>query len=168
MTGGRFSGGPLCQTVSGEQAWPPRHHINQHDMQTRTKNFLSGLLVLFGAFLILLAAARLGPAKTAGISVAAASGCAVVGWVIGSGIGVATAGVGMTAAAPLAVGLAAMCGYAGPAAAALGLIRPPGWAMPVFILGWCIVSGTIAVNVYRWRESKMAPQRSQGSGTAAK
>lgn len=128
-------------------------------MQSHTKKFASGLLVLVGVFLILLAAARLGPAKTAGISLVAASGCGVLGWVIGSSIGVVTAGIGMTASAPLAAGLAAMCGYAGPAAAALGLIRPPGWAMPVFIFGWCIVSGTIAVNVYRWRKSKMVPRK---------
>lgn len=124
-------------------------------MLTRTKNFISSILVLLGIVLILFAAARLGPAKTAGISLAAASGCAVVGWIIGSSIGVVTAGVGMSASAPLAMGLAAMCSYAGPAAVALGFLRPPIWAMPVFVLGWCLVSGTIAVNVYRWRKSRL-------------
>lgn len=132
-------------------------------MQSHAKKFASGVLVLFGVFLILLAAARLGPTKTAGISLIAASGCGVLGWVIGSSIGVATAGIGMTASAPLAAGLAAMCGYAGPAAAVLGLIRPPVWAMPVFILGWCIVSGTIAVNVYRWRKSRMSLRKPESS-----
>lgn len=123
-------------------------------MSSRKANLWLGGVFLVGTFLILYTAAHLGPGRTAGIGVVAAASCGVFGWIIGAGIGVATAGVGMAASLPLAAGLAAMCGYAGPIAAALGFARPPVWAMPVFILGWCLASASIAVLVYRWFKSR--------------
>jgi len=128
-------------------------------MSARKTNFLSSVALLLGVFLILYAAARLGPAQTAGISVAAASVCGVIGWVVGASIGLVTAGVGATASVPLSIALAAMCSYAGPVAAALGYGRPPAWAMPVFIIGWCVTSGTIAISVYRWSKWRQARKR---------
>lgn len=128
-------------------------------MSARKTNIFSALALLLGIFLIFYAAARLGPARTAGISVAAASVCGVIGWVLGASIGVVTAGVGATASVPLSIALAAMCGYAGPVAAALGYGRPPVWAMPVFILGWCVTAATIAVSVYRWCKWRRARKR---------
>ena len=127
--------------------------------QKNRTNILSALVFGLGVFLILYAAAKLGPARAFGIGATAAVVCGAIGAVVGAGIGMVTAGIGIPATVPLSLAFAAMCGYAGPIAVALGFGRPPIWAMPVFIIGWCLASGTIAISVYRWWIARRTAQQ---------
>ena len=123
-------------------------------MKQKLKDFMIRAAFVIGIAFIAIAWFKLGTSKTAAISAVAATVCAVGGAIVGAGIGIATAGVGMSATVPLALAGASLCAWSGPVLAVFGIGRPPTWAMPMFILGWCIVSSVLAVSVYRWAKSR--------------
>lgn len=120
------------------------------------KRFILQVTFLVGVALIVFSWMKLGTSKTAVISAVAGGVCAVGGAIIGAGIGVATAGVGMSAAVPLALAGASICAWSGPVLVVFGIGRPPAWALPLFIVGWCIVSSVLAVSVYNWAMTRQA------------
>lgn len=114
----------------------------------KKKRKFDTLMLVIGLLVMAFAWRRLGPSLTFAIGAGAATICAIGGAVIGSGIGIATAGVGFTAAVPLAVAGASACGWAGPALAALGIGVAPPWALPVFLIGGGCVFYSLASKIY--------------------
>jgi ribosomal protein S27E len=91
-----------------------------------------------------------GTSTTGAISAAGAAIGGVAGGVLGSGVGLATGGVGMAATIPFATAGAAIGGWAGPALALVGIGTAPAWAVPVAIGGGLVAVGGAAVAAYKY------------------
>lgn len=78
----------------------------------------------------------------------------VAGGVLGSGVGLATGGVGIAATVPFAAAGAAIGGWVGPALAVVGLGTAPAWAVPVAIAGGVVAVGGVVAAVYKFAKSR--------------
>ena len=95
-----------------------------------------------------------GSSATAAISAGGAAIGGIAGGVLGSGIGIATGGVGMAATVPLATAGAFIGGWAGPALALVGIGTAPAWALPVAIGGGAVAIGGALVAAYKFGRSR--------------
>lgn len=95
-----------------------------------------------------------GTSATGAISAAGAAIGGVAGGVFGSGVGLATGGVGMAATVPFAAAGASVGGWAGPALALVGIGTAPAWAVPVAIGGGVVALGGTAVAIYKYAKHR--------------
>lgn len=95
-----------------------------------------------------------GASATGVISAAGAAIGGVAGGVLGSGVGLATGGVGMAATVPFAAAGAAIGGWAGPALALVGIGTAPAWAVPVAIGGGVVAIGGAVAAAYKFAKSR--------------
>lgn len=95
-----------------------------------------------------------GASATGAISAAGAAIGGVAGGVLGSGVGLATGGVGMAATVPFAAAGAAIGGWAGPALALVGIGTAPAWAVPVAIGGGVVAVGGALAAAYKFAKSR--------------
>lgn len=95
-----------------------------------------------------------GTSATGVISAAGAAIGGVAGGVFGSGVGLATGGVGMAATVPFAAAGAAVGGWAGPALALVGIGTAPAWAVPVAIGGGVVALGGTAAAIYKYAKHR--------------
>ena len=95
-----------------------------------------------------------GTSATGAISAAGAAIGGVAGGVFGSGVGLATGGVGMAATVPFAAAGTAIGGWAGPALALVGIGTAPAWAVPVAIGGGVVAIVGLAAGAYKFAKSR--------------
>lgn len=95
-----------------------------------------------------------GTSATGVISAAGAAIGGLAGGVFGSGVGLATGGVGMAATVPFAAAGAAFGGWAGPALALVGIGTAPAWAVPVAIGGGVMAIGGAATAIFKYAKSR--------------
>lgn len=131
-------------------------------MGKRTENAIIATSVLAGGTATTVGVVAAGSATTGAISAAGAAIGGVAGGVLGSGVGIATGGVGMAATVPFAAAGAAIGGWAGPALALVGIGTAPVWAVPVAIGGGVICAGGVAIAGYKvfkhWQSKTVLPQ----------
>jgi hypothetical protein len=96
-----------------------------------------------------------GTSATGAISAAGAAIGGVAGGVMGSGVGLATGGMGMAATVPFAAAGTAIGGWAGPALAVVGIGTAPAWAVPVAIAGGVVATCGVAVGAYKFAKSRL-------------
>jgi len=126
------------------------------DRKNITENVALGASITGGAAATAAGVMATGTAATGTISAVGATIGGVTGGVIGSGVGLATGGVGMVATVPFAAAGAAIGGWAGPALAAVGIgtATAPVWAVPVAIGGAIVALGGAARAVYKYGKSR--------------
>ena len=115
----------------------------------KTENVALGAAIVGGSAASAAGIVAAGASATGAISAAGAAIGGVAGGVLGSGVGLATGGVGMAATVPFAAAGAAIGGWAGPALALVGIGTAPAWAVPVAIGGGVVAAGGIAVAAYK-------------------
>lgn len=126
--------------------------------QTPTKNKIEnaaiGVTVAGGTAATAVGVIAAGTSATGAISAAGAAIGGVAGGVLGSGVGLATGGVGMAATVPFAAAGAAIGGWAGPALAVVGIGTAPAWAVPVAIAGGIVAVGGVVAAAYKFAKSR--------------
>ncbi len=128
-----------------------------HTISGRKKaaqNLAIGTSIVGGTAATTIGAIAAGASSTGAISAAGAAIGGVAGGVIGSGIGLATGGVGMAATVPFSAAGAAIGGWAGPALALVGIGTAPAWAVPVAIGGGVVAIGGAVAAAYKFAKSR--------------
>lgn len=120
------------------------------------KNVAIGTSVVGGTATSVAGIIAAGTSSTAAISAAGATVGGIAGGVFGSGVGLATGGVGMAATVPFATAGAAIGGWAGPALAVFGIGTAPAWAVPAAIGGGILAVGGAAAALYSFAKKKSA------------
>jgi hypothetical protein len=122
---------------------------NNHPPSTKFENSIIGVAIAGGSAASAAGVVAAGASAIGTISAVGAAIGGVAGGVFGSGVGLATGGVGMAATVPFATAGAAIGGWAGPALAILGIGTAPAWAVPAAIGGGVVAAGGIAVAAYK-------------------
>ncbi len=120
----------------------------------KIENAAIGVTVAGGTAATAVGVIAAGTSATGAISAVGAAIGGVAGGVLGSGVGLATGGIGMAATIPFAAAGAAIGGWTGPALALLGIGTAPAWAVPVAIGGGVIALGGAAAAVYKFAKSR--------------
>lgn len=127
---------------------------NTRDRKAVARNVAIGASIVGGTAATTVGVVAAGASATGAISAAGAAIGGVAGGVIGSGIGLATGGIGMAATVPFAAAGVAIGGWAGPALALVGIGTAPAWAVPVAIGGGVVAIGGAATAVYKYAKSR--------------
>ena len=127
---------------------------SQTPTRSKIENAAIGVTVAGGTAATAVGVIAAGTSATGAISAAGAAIGGVAGGVLGSGVGLATGGVGMAATVPFAAAGAAIGGWAGPALALVGIGTAPAWAVPVAIAGGVVAVGGVAAAVYKFAKSR--------------
>lgn len=122
--------------------------------RSRIENAAIGVSVAGGTAATAVGVIAAGTSATGAISAVGAAVGGVAGGVLGSGVGLATGGIGIAATIPFAAAGAAIGGWTGPALALLGIGTAPAWAVPVAIGGGVIALGGAAAAVYKFARSR--------------
>ena len=122
---------------------------NNQPPSKKIENSIIGVAIAGGSAASAAGVVAAGASATGTISAVGAAIGGVAGGVFGSGVGLATGGVGMAATVPFATAGAAIGGWAGPALAVLGIGTAPAWAVPAAIGGGVVAAGGIAVAAYK-------------------
>ncbi len=131
-----------------------------------TKNAVIGIAVAGGTVASAVGIAAAGTSATAAISAGGAVVGSLAGGVLGSGVGLATGGVGMAATVPFAMAGAAIGGWAGPALAIIGIGTAPAWAVPLAIGGGVVALGGALTGICRWAKPKANSESTSGTARA--
>lgn len=137
------------KTLISENAAP-----SQTPTRNKIENAAIGVTVAGGTAASAVGVIVAGTSATSAISAAGAAIGGVAGGVFGSGVGLATGGVGMAATVPFAAAGAAIGGWAGPALALVGIGTAPAWAVPVAIAGGVVAVGGVAAAAYKLAKSR--------------
>lgn len=124
------------------------------DEKAVAQNVAIGASIVGGTAATTVGVIAAGTSATGAISAAGAAIGGVAGGVFGSGVGLATGGVGMAATVPFAAAGAAIGGWAGPALALVGIGTAPAWAVPVAIGGGVVAIGGAATAIYKYAKSR--------------
>lgn len=127
---------------------------SQTPTRNKIQNAAIGVTVAGGTAATAVGVIAAGTSATSAISAAGAAIGGVAGGVLGSGVGLATGGVGMAATVPFAAAGAAIGGWAGPALAVVGIGTAPAWAVPVAIAGGVVAVGGVVAAVYKFAKSR--------------
>ena len=130
-----------------------------HLPSKKIENSIIGVAIAGGSAASAAGIVAAGASATGIISAVGAAIGGVAGGVFGSGVGLATGGVGIAATVPFATAGVAIGGWAGPALAVLGIGTAPVWAVPAAIGGGVVAAGGIAVAAY-----KLAKVRAKRNG----
>lgn len=122
---------------------------DKHPPSKKIENSIIGVAIAGGSAASATGIVAAGASATGTISAVGAAIGGVAGGVFGSGVGLATGGVGMAATIPFATAGAAIGGWAGPALAVLGIGTAPAWAVPAAIGGGVVAAGGVAVAAYK-------------------
>ena len=120
----------------------------------KAENIAIGAAIVGGSAASAAGIVAAGASATGAISAAGAAIGGVAGGVFGSGVGLATGGVGMAATVPFAAAGAAIGGWAGPALALVGIGTAPAWAVPVAIGGGVVAVGGALAAAYKFAKSR--------------
>lgn len=120
------------------------------DKKAVAQNVAIGTSIVGGTAATTVGVIAAGTSATGAISAAGAAIGGVAGGVLGSGVGLATGGMGMAATVPFAAAGAAIGGWAGPALALVGIGTAPVWAIPVAIGGGFVAIGGAATLLYKF------------------
>lgn len=120
----------------------------------KVENVAIGAAIVGGSAASAAGIVAAGASATGAISAAGAAIGGVAGGVIGSGVGLATGGIGMAATVPFAAAGAAIGGWAGPALAIVGIGTAPAWAVPVAICGGVVAIGGAVAAAYKFKCAK--------------
>ena len=131
------------------------HHANdKKGKKAVAQNVAIGASIVGGTAATTVGVIAASTSATGAISAAGATIGGVAGGVFGSGVGLATGGVGMAATVPFATAGAAIGGWAGPALALVGIGTAPAWAVPVAIGGGVVAIGGVATAIYKYAKSR--------------
>jgi hypothetical protein len=134
------------------------HGVSRPARTSNKKNIVQSVAVsasiLGGTTATAVGVIAAGTSATGAIGATGAAIGSVVGGVLGSGVGLATGGVGMAATVPFAAAGAAIGGWAGPALALVGIGTAPAWAVPVAIGGGVVALGGAATAFYKFAKSR--------------
>lgn len=130
-----------------------------NDKKAVAQNVAIGASIVGGTAATTVGVIAAGTSATGAISAAGAAIGGVAGGVLGSGVGLATGGVGMAATVPFAAAGAAIGGWAGPALALVGIGTAPAWAVPVAIGGGVVAIGGAATALYKYAKSRAAKDK---------
>jgi len=126
----------------------------QTPTRSKIENAAIGVSVAGGTAATAVGVIAAGTSATGAISAVGAAIGGVAGGVFGSGVGLATGGVGMAATVPFAAAGTAIGGWAGPALALVGIGTAPAWAVPVAIGGGLIAFCGVAAGIYKFAKSR--------------
>lgn len=131
-------------------------HLSTHASNKKAvaQNVAIGASIVGGTAATTVGILAAGTSATGTISATGAAIGGVAGGVFGSGVGLATGGVGMAATVPFAAAGAAIGGWAGPALALVGIGTAPAWAVPVAIGGGVVAIGGVATVLYKYAKSR--------------
>lgn len=129
------------------------------DKKAVAQNVAIGASIVGGTAATTVGVIAAGTSATGAISAAGAAIGGVAGGVLGSGVGLATGGVGMAATVPFAAAGAAIGGWAGPALALVGIGTAPAWAVPVAIGGGVVAIGGAATALYKYAKTRAAKDK---------
>lgn len=127
---------------------------SQTPTRNKIENAAIGVTVAGGTAATAVGVIAAGTSATGAISAAGAAIGGVAGGVLGSGVGLATGGVGMAATVPFAAAGAAIGGWAGPALAVVGIGTAPAWAVPVAIAGGVVAVGGVLAAAYKFAKTR--------------
>lgn len=119
-----------------------------------SQNVAIGASIVGGTAATTVGVIAAGTSATGAISATGAAIGGVAGGVFGSGVGLATGGVGMAATVPFAAAGAAIGGWAGPALALVGIGTAPAWAVPAAIGGGVVAACGLATGIYKFAKSR--------------
>ena len=129
------------------------------DKKAVAQNVAIGASIVGGTAATTVGVIAAGTSATGAISAAGAAIGGVAGGVLGSGVGLATGGVGMAATVPFAAAGAAIGGWAGPALALVGIGTAPAWAVPVAIGGGVVAVGGAATALDEFAKTRAAKNK---------